>query len=76
MNFLALLALKPHIFMCGALELSGIVRANVRLNIAIPMVFWSLISGLLPLFLLPFGLTKRKQPVLLRADFVLTKDPS
>ena len=42
-NFLALVALKPHIFMCGALKLSGIVRANVRLNIAIPMLFWSLI---------------------------------
>ena len=25
--------------MCGALKLSGIVRANVRLNIAIPMLF-------------------------------------
>ena len=28
--------------MCGALKLSGIVRANVRLNIAIPMPFLSL----------------------------------
>ena len=28
--------------MCGALKLSGIVRANVRLNIAIAMLFWSL----------------------------------
>ena len=28
--------------MCGALKLSGIVRTNVRLNIAIPMLFgWS-----------------------------------
>ena len=36
-NFLALFASKPHIFMCGTLKLSGIVRANVRLNIAIPM---------------------------------------
>ena len=27
--------------MCGALKLSGIVRANVRLNIAIPMLFLS-----------------------------------
>ena len=33
-DFLAPLASKPHIFMCGALKLSGIVRANVRLNIA------------------------------------------
>ena len=41
-NFLALFASKPHIFMRGALTLSGIVRANVRLNIAIPMLFWSL----------------------------------
>ena len=41
-NFLALLASKPHIFMCSALKLSGIVRANVRLNIAIPMLFGSL----------------------------------
>ena len=41
-NFLALFASKPHIFMCGALKLSGIVRANVRLNIAIAMLFWSL----------------------------------
>ena len=32
-NFLALLP---------ALKLSGTVRADVRLNIAIPMVFWSL----------------------------------
>ena len=38
-NFLALCAWKPHIFMCGALKLSGIVRANVRLIIAIPMLF-------------------------------------
>ena len=38
-NFLALFASKPHIFMCGALKLSGIVRANFRLNIAIPMLF-------------------------------------
>ena len=44
MNFLALLASKPHIFMCGALKLSGIVRANFRLNIAIPMLFLSLIT--------------------------------
>ena len=41
-NFLALFASKPHIFMCGALKLSGIVRANFRLNIAIAMLFWSL----------------------------------
>ena len=38
-NFLAVFASKPHIFMCGALNMSGIVRANVRLNIAIPMLF-------------------------------------
>ena len=30
-NFLALFASKPHIFMCGALKLSGVARANVRL---------------------------------------------
>ena len=41
-NFLALFASKPHVFMCGALKLSGIVRANFRLNIAIAMLFWSL----------------------------------
>ena len=39
LNFLALFASKTHIFMCGALELSGIVRANVRLNIGTPMLF-------------------------------------
>ena len=43
-NFLALYALKPQILMCGALKLSGIVRANVRLNIAIPILFGSLTS--------------------------------
>ena len=43
-NFLAPLASKPQIFMCGALKLPGIVRANVRLNIAIPMFFLSLPS--------------------------------
>ena len=37
-NFLALFASKPHIFMCGALKLSGIVRANFRLNIAIAIL--------------------------------------
>ena len=37
-NILALLASKPHIFMCSALKLSGIVRANVRFNIATPML--------------------------------------
>ena len=42
-NFLPLFASKPHIFMCGVLKLSGIVRLNVRLNIAIAMLFWSLI---------------------------------
>ena len=42
-NFLALFASKPHIFKCGALKLSGIVRANVRLNIAIPMLCLSLV---------------------------------
>ena len=40
-NFLALFASKPHIFICGALKLSAIVRTNVRLNIAIPMLFFS-----------------------------------
>ena len=41
-NFLALFASKPHIFICGSLKLSGTVRANVRLNIAIAMLFLSL----------------------------------
>ena len=42
-NFLALFfASKPRIFMCGALELSGIVRANVRLNITMRMLSLSL----------------------------------
>ena len=36
-NFLALFASKLHIFMYGALKLSGIVRASVRLKNAIPM---------------------------------------
>ena len=40
-NLLALFASKPHIFMCSTLKLSGILRANVRLNIAIPMLFGS-----------------------------------
>ena len=44
-NFLALFASKRHIFMCGALKLSGIVHAHVRLNIAIPMLNFSLLSG-------------------------------
>ena len=44
-NFLALFASKPHIFMCGTLKLSGIVRANIRLNIAIPMLVLSLMKG-------------------------------
>ena len=39
-NFLALFASKPHIFMLGALKLSGVVRANVRLSIAIPRLFF------------------------------------
>ena len=42
-NFLALFASKPHSFMRGALKLSGIVRAKVRLNIAISMLFLLLI---------------------------------
>ena len=29
-NFLARFVSKPHMFMCGALKLSGIVRANIR----------------------------------------------
>ena len=41
-NFLALFARNPHIVMCGALTFTGIVRTNVRLNITIPMLFWSL----------------------------------
>ena len=45
-NFLALCVSKPHIFMCGSLTLFRIVRTNVRLNIAIPSLFWSLIRGL------------------------------
>ena len=32
MNFLALFASKPNIFMCGALKLFRILRVNVRLN--------------------------------------------
>ena len=40
-NFLALFASKAHIFMCGTLKLSGIVRPNVCLNIAIPVLFLS-----------------------------------
>ena len=43
MNFLALLASKPHIFMRGALKLFRIAPANVRLNFAIPILFRSLI---------------------------------
>ena len=39
-NFLALFASEPHIFMCRAPKLSGIVRANFRLNIALKL-FWS-----------------------------------
>ena len=41
-NFLTPFASKPHIWVCGALKLSGIVRTNVCLNIAIPMLFWTL----------------------------------
>ena len=40
-NFLALMILKPHIFMCRSLLLVHIVRANVRLNISTP----SLLKG-------------------------------
>ena len=40
--FLALFASKPHIFMCSALKLFRIVRANVRLHFAIPIPFWFL----------------------------------
>ena len=32
-NFLALFCLKPHIFMCGALQWSGIVRLNIAILI-------------------------------------------
>ena len=42
-NFLALFASKPHILICSALKLSGIVRANARLKFAIPIPFLSLI---------------------------------
>ena len=35
-NFLALFASKPDIFICGALELFQVVGANVRLNFGIP----------------------------------------
>ena len=38
-NFLALFPSKPHIFICSGRKVSGIVRANVRLNIAIPVLF-------------------------------------
>ena len=34
--------LETHIFMCNALKLSGFVRTNVRLNIAIPILFSAL----------------------------------
>ena len=44
-NFLANFGSKPHILMCGAVELSAIVCANVHLNIAIPMLFLSLTKG-------------------------------
>ena len=40
-NFLALFASKPHIFMRGALDEFRVVRANVCLNFAIPMLFGS-----------------------------------
>ena len=39
-SFLALFASKPHSFMWCALKLFRIVRANVRLNSAIPSLFW------------------------------------
>ena len=35
----ALCASKPHIFKCGALNSLRIVRANVRLNFASPILF-------------------------------------
>ena len=41
--------------MCGALKLSGIVRANFRLNIAIAMLFLSLSFGPAALFWPLFG---------------------
>ena len=54
-NFLTLFASKPHIFMCGALKLSGIVRADVRLNIAIPMLFSEDFSLLVAFLLVTFS---------------------
>ena len=45
-NFLALSASKPHIFMRDALKLFQIVRANVRLSIAIPSLLLFLIHVL------------------------------
>ena len=46
LKFLALFVSKPHIFICGSVtSLFCSVRANVRLNIAIPSRFWSLIFG-------------------------------
>ena len=44
-SFLALVAWKPHIFMCGALKLSGTVRTNVRLNIAIAVLSGVFVRG-------------------------------
>ena len=44
-DFLLLTASKPHIFMWGALTLFRIVRAKVRLNFAIPSMFWSQTYG-------------------------------
>ena len=41
-NFLALFASKPHIFMCHTLKLFRIVRANVHWTFAIPSRFWPL----------------------------------
>ena len=40
-NFLAAFVSKPHTFLCGSLSLFRIVRADVRLNIAIPSLFAS-----------------------------------
>ena len=44
-NSLARFASKPHVLTRGALKLFRIVRANVRLNFAIPILFWFLIRA-------------------------------
>ena len=45
-NFLARFVSKPHTFMRGFLTLFRIVRANVRLNIAIPSLSLKALTSL------------------------------